>query len=84
MKAGETLLLAPGAWTSPTGPVVVLANAAEGRLGKDAPTGSVATLAAALPERPGIDWGLPLLIAALLVAVGEGLVAAWAGRAYGR
>lgn len=84
VKAGEPLLLAPGAWTSPTGTVVVLANAAEGRLGKEAPAGSVASLAAALPERPGIDWGLPLLIAALLVAVGEGLVAAWAGRAYGR
>lgn len=84
VKGGDPLLLAPGAWTSPNGPVVVLANPAEGRLGKDAPSGSVATLAAALPERPGIDWGLPLLIAALLVAVGEGLVAAWAGRAYGR
>ena len=82
--AGEALMLAPGAWTSPTGTVVVLANAAEGRLGKEAPAGSVANLAAALPARPGIDWGLPLLIAALLVAVGEGLVAAWAGRAYGR
>ncbi len=84
VTAGEPLLLAPGAWTSPTGPVVVLANAAEGRLGKDAPAGAVKTFAAALPERPGIDWGLPLLIAALLVAVSEGLVAAWAGSAYGR
>jgi hypothetical protein len=84
VTAGEPLLLSPGAWQSDNGPVVVLPNISEGQLEKAAPTTSVASLDAALPSRPGIDWGLPLAIAALLVALAEGLVAAWAGRAYGR
>jgi len=84
VTAGEPLLLPPGAWQSETGAIVVLPNISEGQLEKAPPTSSVASLEAALPSRPGIDWGLPLAIAALLVALGEGMLAAWAGRAYGR
>jgi hypothetical protein len=85
VKAGEPLLLAPGAWTmGDNNAVVVLPSRFEGQLQQDPPPGVATSLATALPERPGSDWGLPLAIAALLLALGEGLVAAWAGRTYGR
>jgi hypothetical protein len=85
VRAGEPLLLAPGAWQAEDGgAVVVLPNLSEGQLQKAAPVGAVTSIEAALPQRPGLDWGLPLAIAALLAALGEGLFAAWAGRAYGR
>ena len=45
----------------------------------DAPT----NLAQALPQRRGRDWGFALLIAAFLVLLAEGALAARAGRAYG-
>ena len=84
VKNGEPLLLAPGAWTRPDNTsVVVLPSRHEGQLQQDPPRSSARTLQEALPERPGSDWGLPLAIAALLMAVSEGLVAAWAGRTYG-
>jgi Aerotolerance regulator N-terminal len=83
VRAGEALLLAPGAWSSDDGAVVVLPSISEGQLEKAQVAGTVLTLEAALPSRPGIDWGLPLAVAALLIALTEGLVAAWAGRAYG-
>ncbi len=83
VRAGEPLLLPPGAWSSDDGPVVVLPSISEGQLEKAQVSGTVATLEAALPSRPGIDWGLPLAVAALLIALTEGMVAAWAGRAYG-
>jgi hypothetical protein len=84
VKAGTPLLLAPGAWLRPDNTaVVVLPSRHEGQLQQDAPRNSAKNLAEALPERPGSDWGLPLAIAALLVAIGEGLLAAWAGRTYG-
>lgn len=84
IKAGELLRAAPGAWNAEDGTVVVLPNADEGRLAKEAPKTAVSELTAALPQRPGADWGLPLAIAALLLAIAEGLVAAWAGKTYGR
>jgi hypothetical protein len=84
VHAGDALLLAPGAWSSEDGPVVVLPSISEGQLEKAQASGTVLTLEAALPSRPGIDWGLPLAVAALIIALSEGLVAAWAGRAYGR
>ncbi len=84
VKNGEPLLLAPGAWTRPDNTVVVvLPSRHEGQLQQDAPRSSAKTLQEALPERPGSDWGLPLAIAALLMAISEGLVAAWAGKTYG-
>ncbi len=84
VKNGEPLLLAPGAWTRPDNTaVVVLPSRHEGQLQQDPPRASAKTLEEALPERPGSDWGLPLAIAALLLAISEGLVAAWAGRTYG-
>ncbi len=84
VKAGAALLLAPGAWSSDDGPVVVLPSISEGQLEKAPAVGTVLTLEAALPSHPGLDWGLPLAVAALLIALTEGAVAAWAGRAYGR
>jgi len=84
VKTGAPLLLAPGAWMRPDNTaVVVLPSRHEGQLQQDAPRNSAKNLAEALPERPGSDWGLPLAIAALLVAIAEGLFAAWAGRTYG-
>lgn len=85
LKPGDPLLLAPGVWqVEGGGALVVLPNREEGRLSQVLPAGCVARLDAALPRRPGLDWGLPLAFAALLVALGEGLLAAWAGRTYGR
>lgn len=84
VKAGAPLLLAPGAWTrADNTAVVVLPSRHEGQLQQEAPRSSAKNLAEALPERPGSDWGLPLAIAALLIAITEGLIAAWAGRTYG-
>jgi hypothetical protein len=84
VKAGEPLLLAPGTWQRDDHrAVVVLPSRHEGQLQQESPRGAVRTLAEALPERPGSDWGLPLAIAALLIAITEGLIAAWAGRTYG-
>jgi len=84
VKAGAPLLLAPGAWVrADNTAVVVLPSRHEGQLQQDPPRSAAKNLAEALPERPGSDWGLPLAIAALLVAISEGLFAAWAGRKYG-
>ena len=84
VKTGEPLLLAPGVWTRSDNPsVIVLPSRSEGQLQQDPPRQAAKTLAEALPERPGSDWGLALAIAALLLAISEGLVAAWAGRKYG-
>jgi hypothetical protein len=84
VKAGAPLLLAPGAWVrADNTAVVVLPSRHEGQLQQDTPRSAAKSLGEALPERPGSDWGLPLAIAALLVAITEGLIAAWAGRTYG-
>jgi len=77
--------VAPGLWSvENSADIIVLASRNEGQIDKRPPAGVVADLAAALPRRQGADWGLPLLLAGLLVALGEGLLAAWAGRTYGR
>ena len=85
VKSGEPLMMAPGVWTRTDSPsVVMLPSRSEGQLQQDPPRQCAKTLAEALPERPGSDWGLALAIAALLLAISEGLVAAWAGRKYGQ
>lgn len=80
LAAGDVLMAAPGLWQSPTGPVVVLPNRDEARTDRQPPAGAVTTADAALPHRPGRDWGLPLIIAMVLLLLIEGAVAAWAGR----
>lgn len=84
LDQGAPLLIPPGLWRDAQGPVVVLPSREEGRLDRTMPTGAVANLEQALPRQPGRDWGLPLAVAALLIVLVEGLVAAWAGRRYGR
>ncbi len=82
--AGQPLLLAPGAWLNKDQrAIVVVPSQTEGILQQDVPRGAVSTFAEALPKRPGSDWSLAIAIAALMAAVGEGLFAAWAGKAYG-
>jgi hypothetical protein len=81
---GQPLLLAPGIWSDKDQhALVILPSRTEGVLQQDAPRGAVTTIAEALPQRPGSDWALPLAIAALITALSEGLVAAWAGKAFG-
>ncbi|MFW5750983.1 MAG: BatA domain-containing protein [Planctomycetota bacterium] len=86
---GAPLLVAPGLWQAQTSdaaeaqPVLVFADPEESRL-TGGPPASAIDIAAVLPRARGRDWGLPLLILVLLVALGEGAFAAWAGRAYGR
>ena len=81
--AGEALAAAPGCWTTAEGrAVVVLPNRDEGRI--DRPTTAGNSWRQALARRAGADAGPWLLLAALVAALGEGLVAAWAGRTYGR
>ena len=86
LTAGEAILLEPGLWQ--TGPdhrpqdVVVLPARNEGML-RPLPVDAPTNLAQALPQRRGRDWGFALLIAAFLVLLAEGALAARAGRAYG-
>lgn len=83
--AGKPVLAAPGLWSADSGTnVILLPNLAEAHLEKRAPPGAVASIDEALPRRLGSDWGLALLLAALLVLIGEGLLAAWAGSTYGK
>jgi hypothetical protein len=85
LAKGDPLLLPPGAWQAEDGPtVVILPNRSEGRLDKRAPPAASGDLASVLPRRAGADWGLPLLVALLVVLLVESALAAWAGRAYGR
>ncbi len=84
IAAGEALMLAPGAWTSEKGPtVVVLPNPDEGRLDRPTAVGVTSRIDDALPKSSGADLGLLLAILALVIAIGEGLFAAWAARTYG-
>lgn len=83
--ADEPLRIAPGLWQAESGPaVVMLPNPDEGRLERRPPAAAKTTAELPLPQAAGADWGLPLLVAALLVLIGEGLLAAWAGKTYGR
>ena len=89
VTAGEPLMLAPGTWTTSDGrSIVVLPDRDEGRIDRpQAPgiTGPGAdSLTSALAQASGADCGPWLMLAALVLALTEGLVAAWAGKAYGR
>lgn len=83
VTAGEMLAVAPGVWMQGAIPVVVLPSPEEARIGSSPPASAAATLAQALPADAGGDFGRWLLLAALLVAAAELLIAAWAGRRYG-
>lgn len=78
------ILLEPGVWTSADGPVLVLPSRDEGRTDGAVPPGVASDVGQALPGRGGRELGWWLLLAALAVALIEGALAAWAGRAYGR
>lgn len=80
---GELLLLPPGLWRNGDSRVIVLPSREEGRIDRAVAPGTLTALDQALPRRPGRDWGLPLALAALMVVLLEGLLAAWAGRRYG-
>ncbi len=85
VAVGEPLALAPGAWTTAEGRrIVVLPNRDEGRIDRPREAGLTSDLAAALSHPGTTDLGPWLAAVALLAVLGEGLVAAWAGRAYGR
>jgi hypothetical protein len=84
VKAGEPLMLAPGAWSGEGGTVVVLPNPEEGRLERIGGGEAATRLERALPKSRGADLGWALAALMLAAAIGEGLFAAWAGRTYGR
>jgi hypothetical protein len=81
--AGKPLLVAPGAWNAGERMVVVLPSPDEARTAAAPPAAATADLAQALPMRSGLDLGPWLLAAALLAAIAEMSLAAWAGRRYG-
>jgi Aerotolerance regulator N-terminal len=93
VKQGQPLFFSPGVWTSGASgtsgesttsrAVVIVPSISEGSIANQPPRTAVTTLSEALPQRAGSDWALPLAIAALIIALVEGLIAAWAGRAYG-
>lgn len=83
--AGDALAAAPGAWVTAEGEsVVVLPSRDEGRLDRPLIAGIGNELAPLLRHSEGADLGWLLALMALVVALVEGLIAAWAGRAYGR
>lgn len=83
--AGEPLSAAPGTWQTTEGlTVVVLPNRDEGRLDRPLAAGISNDLSVSLRQSGNADLGSLIALAALAVAVVEGLLAAWAGRAYGR
>jgi len=61
-----------------------LPNRDEGRLDRPLGAGIGTEVGSLLRSSGGADLGPWLALAALAVALVEGLVAAWAGRAYGR
>jgi hypothetical protein len=83
VKAGDTLAVEPGIWDGPEGPVVILPDPDEGRLQRPPVAGAVAKWENAVPHSGGLDLAWAMALLALLMAVGEGLFAAWAGRTYG-
>ena len=89
ITAGEPLMVAPGTWTTADGRrVMVLPDRDEGRIDRAIAPGIMGpgpeTLSPALAQASGADMGMWLMVAALALALTEGLVAAWAGKAYGR
>ena len=83
VTAGDPLALEPGIWDSPDGSIVVLPDPDEGRLQRPPVAGAVTAWAAAVPHGGGADLAWVVALLALLVVVGEGMFAAWAGRTYG-
>ncbi|MCK6488468.1 MAG: hypothetical protein L6R48_09100, partial [Planctomycetes bacterium] len=83
-KAGEPVMLEPGCWRADADPVLVLPSREEGRTEAPPPPGTATSLESALPGSGGRELALWILLAALALAITEGLVAAWAGRAYGK
>ncbi len=89
VTAGAPLVLAPGTWTTSDGRgIVILPDPDEGRIDRSIASGimgpGVDSLTPSLAQASGADCGPWLMLAALLMALTEGLVAAWAGKAYGR
>jgi hypothetical protein len=89
IAAGAPIELEPGLWKptsndSAGSPLVILPDAAEGRLQARPDSRSQQSLTEILPNDRGGDWGWALLVAALLVLCFEGALAAWAGKTYGR
>ena len=83
--AGEPLAAAPGTWVGSDGAtVVVLPNRDEGRLDRPLVAGIASDWGLVFRHGGNADLGSLIALAALAVAVVEGLVAAWAGRTYGR
>ena len=87
IQPGTPLIAEPGAYSLGDGRgndryVIVTANREEARIDRAPPPGAARTLTEALPAATGADWGLPLLLAALALLLGEGAFAAWAGRQY--
>jgi len=83
--AGEPLAAAPGTWLNAEGvALVVLPNRDEGRLDRPLTAGISSDLSVSLRQSGNADLGSLIALVALAVAVVEGLIAAWAGRAYGR
>jgi len=81
--AGEPLLLGPGTWDALPAPVVVLPSREEGRIERSGGGNAVVSLDKALPHASGADLGPWVAVALLVVILGEGALAAWAGRVYG-
>ncbi len=89
IAAGQQWRLSPGRWERITADghsnqAIILPCPDESTLGASRLATTEGDLASALGSRQGSDWGLTLLIMALVLALGEGLLAAWAGRTYGR
>ncbi len=87
VQPGKLLIVEPGAYRASDGRgnernIIVTANRDEARIDRAPPPGAARTLTEALPAATGADWGLPLLLAALALLLGEGAFAAWAGRQY--
>ncbi len=75
----------PGTWTAADGRhVIITPNREEARIDRAAPPGAARDVSEALPARSGADWGVWLLLTAIVVLFLEGALAAWAGRQYGR
>jgi hypothetical protein len=83
--AGEPLVAAPGTWLASDGAtIVVLPNRDEGRLDRPLAPGIASDWVQVFRQGGNADIGALVALAALAVAVVEGLLAAWAGRTYGR
>jgi hypothetical protein len=79
------LVAAPGTWLASDGAtIVVLPNRDEGRLDRPLAPGIASDWVQVFRQGGNADIGALVALAALAVAVVEGLLAAWAGRTYGR